>query len=132
MPEPTTMQDLFNKSVEGVYLQDGPSIYSPQGENFCAYRADDDTGNCCAIGHLIHDDHYGTHLEGSTMDAPDVNYAVEQSINRDLESTEIDMLINLQEAHDHFLHNPWDKKSFLSLTNAVASEYKLTPYQPTH
>lgn len=95
-------QDILERSTAGVLTQGGASIgYDEDGDAECRYRAPD--GRCCAIGHLISDEHYMPELEGGAITNVLVSEAVGKSLGHasNVDAGDEKFLDALQAAHDN-------------------------------
>lgn len=101
-------QELFNTVVRHLHKQGRPAMAfypiavltnEPTNQFGCAYRGDN--GNMCAVGCLIKDEFYRKELEGESLSHnEDVQAMVAQSIGDELSEANIDLLGDLQVAHD--------------------------------
>lgn len=87
-------QELFSKSVIGVYAQGKPSRDPVTLD--CQYRGPD--GLKCAVGHVMPDEVYNLRLEGHTVMNPAVVGAMGLEMSEDKDT--LFMLLELQRLHD--------------------------------
>ena len=112
--------EIFNTVRSHLIKQNCRSIDAFLGT--CKYRGTHNMS--CAVGCLLSDDVYATDLEGMSVKcmrqfrATAQSYsklanALEASIGRELNDSTIDLLIDLQDMHDHVACDRWE----VSLTN---------------
>lgn len=89
------IKEHAQKAIQAVIAQ-GAKSKRPNG-NGCMYRS---PVGCCAVGHLIADEHYHKGLEGMGASAYDIVDAVEFSTGLELNGRDMDLLNALQRAHD--------------------------------
>lgn len=68
----------------------------------CLYRTGE--GNKCLVGHMIKDEHYHRDLEEHDVTAGEVLRAVENSLGYPIKAEELDLILDLQKAHDNLAH----------------------------
>ena len=142
---------LFRQAVEGVLSQ---GMQCTDGD-CCQYRYEDDNGHvtACAVGHIITDEAYSAranYLYNNCVGDMNVQQAIEDSIGRQLESEEIEILTELQKAHDDCAgkafniagkymsekyrtpgtpeYNSWAMINFRFAVNKICDEYGLPRY----
>lgn len=120
-----TLQEMFNKAYLGLAGQKFERSANKQGS--CLYRSPD--GKKCAVGHLISDEHYASHLESKSVFSWDVNQALTASgvdlIDRgiaDVTSEAEQVLNECQQCHDNSV-SPEDMQQLLQ---KVAAAHNLT------
>ena len=97
-------QEIFDAAAIHLMGMDGPSL--DQDSDACVYRGKDDdcefNGQMCAVGLFIKDEHYDDDLEGQGISGGQaVADAVAASWGQDdLTVAQLDLLSDLQEAHD--------------------------------
>ena len=97
-------QEIFDAAAIHLMGMDGPSL--DQDSDTCVYRGKDDdcefNGQMCAVGLFIKDEHYDDDLEGQGISGGQaVADAVAASWGQDdLTVAQLDLLSDLQEAHD--------------------------------
>jgi len=115
-------QELFDKMCAHLIKQDAPSILLGLDKT-CAYRGEN--GTMCAIGCLIDGKFYTSNLECRSIYHEKVRLAVENSIGRVLEDKDLEILEEMQCAHDcaavkdNFRGHLWPK------VNEIAQVFKL-------
>lgn len=122
------MQEIFDKAVGGVVAQGGPSSGVTEELTavcLCLYRGDN--GRKCAVGHLIDDSAYSSELEGQNVSDEKVRWAVENSVGRELSRREVEMLVDLQAAHDQGYGEDFPEyiPGFLYSVERIADDYNL-------
>ncbi len=90
-----TNQEVFSTVVKHLYEQGARAVFSETGS--CAYRGE--RGRKCAIGRLIPDDEYVREMEHKS-----VQTIVDEFKVSTLQGVNVDLLFNLQEAHDKIPH----------------------------
>ena len=95
-------QQLFDTCVDHLFAQRTRSFDIER--EICMYRGPN--GTKCAVGALIKDEYYSEEMEGLTVDSHDgfgrngPLAAIEKSIGRELTTSDVVMLLSLQQAHD--------------------------------
>jgi hypothetical protein len=128
--EALTKQQIFDKALNGVRQQGGPSnngvgVVSAKGA--CAYRGT--AGTKCGIGHLIPDDHYLPRFDSAN------NSGVRRLLRGDLfraalaaggvVEPDIDFLEHIQRAHDGSSHQDQFMPAFELEMRGLAARYDL-------
>jgi len=117
-------QRLFDHVVRHLFKQHAKAVSTIDGKVSCRYRAAN--GLKCAIGCVIADDQYYPAMEN--MNVRELFESLEISIGRKIQKpngewsvgTEYDMLVRLQNAHDHRFVYEWPM--YLKI---IADEHKL-------
>tara|TARA_R110002153_G_scaffold79309_1_gene202487 strand:+ start:39 stop:461 length:423 start_codon:yes stop_codon:yes gene_type:complete len=97
-------QEIFDAASVHLMGMDGPSV--DENGDACVYRGKDDdcefNGQMCAVGLFIDDKHYDDDLEGHGINGGQaVAEAVAASWGQDdLTVAQLDLLSDLQDAHD--------------------------------
>ena len=119
-----TSQGLFDKAVYGVMKQGRPA----RAEYGCMYVTPE--GNKCAVGQIL-PDLVGENLVGSVRDG-DVQEVIAKVIRRPLTEKEVDMLVELQVAHDSYSvitnqdsYNKW-RHNFVEGVRKTATKHGLS------
>lgn len=99
-------QDVFNRVMTHLRAQGKRSMSYHSG---CAYRGVGDT--CCAIGHLIADEHYRLGFEGEPASSLKVCAAVEKSLGVSLDVGDTRFLEDLQLVHDMATDDDFDTQA---------------------
>lgn len=101
----TTDQDIF-KIVRNHLLQQNEK--SMNYDDMCGYRGRE--GKKCAVGVLIHDNHYRAFFEGQPYDREYVLEAIMKSNPEwDMSPTSFSMLGDLQHLHDSYYPHEWER-----------------------
>ena len=72
----------------------------------CAYRGID--GTRCAVGCLITNKAYSKNIENHAVDVSEVKQALRKSRVNTSDQTVINMLVDLQDIHDHLPVKKWN------------------------
>lgn len=91
-------QEIFDHVVHHLFKQGGPAIGVEGSYPGCAYRGAN--GTSCAVGCLIKDEFYHPSFEGAGADDITVVQAVQKSLGRILDYKDVNLLCDLQSAHD--------------------------------
>tara|TARA_R110000751_G_scaffold20372_2_gene59713 strand:+ start:2811 stop:3203 length:393 start_codon:yes stop_codon:yes gene_type:complete len=109
-PEQTI--EIANKMIQHV-LKHGKCV--DEG-GYCVYR--DSSGNSCAIGSQIKDEHYTPTIEGKNLDENEgARKPLEVSIGASLNKRAADLFHNIQSAHDDAHHADFNQSFIDSLPN---------------
>jgi len=106
----TSMQNLFDTVAKHLLTQKKQAfkmVPTTDGKTMvkkCLYRADD--GSKCAVGCLIRDDLYTPSIEGSFWNK-ELHKLLEASLGRTLDIADLNMLSDLQSAHDSLPPDAW-------------------------
>jgi len=112
-----TLQEIFDISSKGIIDQGGYAW----ADGACVYRAPD--GNKCAAGHLIPDEKYDPAMEGGALlNRPEVVEAI--GLKHD--TTELDLLRELQIAHDNSSGYEGFMSDWLRRVRSVGEKYGLS------
>lgn len=87
------IKEQAQAAIDAVIEQGAKSTYG----NSCMYRSD---AGCCVVGHMITDEVYCHGLEQHAVTMGSVIEAVEESIGLTLTSEDLELLKDLQRAHD--------------------------------
>lgn len=104
-----TLQDIFTKVVAHLLTQGERSFgFLPNGGSTgCLYRGKDNTK--CAVGCLIPDELYRSHLENTAVNSPEMVKVLQIAgvLNLDGYSKQLDLLVTLQDIHDSTSPEEW-------------------------
>lgn len=113
---------IFEKVKNHLLTQ---KLKSVDADGACVYRGEN--GMMCAVGCLIKDEFYSSHIEGVSVTASKVHFALTQSIG-DIEGITDNMLSCLQRIHDD--KQPEDWEAYLNTFKFNAEgEYILHSYK---
>ena len=107
MPYHLKMQTIFDRTVEGIVKQGGPSMN--EDKTMCAYRGD--SGRKCAAGLFIPDSKYNeSRMEGRSSS----HYGVMSTlpIVSDNEKSSTYFWLDLQRAHDEAGRDEYEKTNY--------------------
>ena len=111
-------QALFNRIAKHLLTQQECSYDAYT----CLYRGPN--GLKCAVGALIDDEHYSPDLENDSPLDAEVRKALEDSLHARLTTDNVQLLLELQDIHDHADVENWSDQLAMK-----AEEYKLE-YKP--
>lgn len=114
-------KEVFIKMAEHLLNQGSKSTENGNFSSDCLYRAPN--GNKCAVGALINDEYYEEGLEGKTIDDKIVQQAVSASLESPLTKEDIDLLVDMQEAHDYDIIDDDFKSSCVKALDRVAENW---------
>jgi len=122
-------QEIFNKAAVHLMGMDGPSL--DQEDDVCVYRGKDNdcefNGQMCAVGLFIADEHYSEDIEGTGITGNrSVAHAVAKSFGQEhLTSDQLNLLADLQDAHDHGTRGKVWSNYIISSLDGVATKFHL-------
>lgn len=86
-----TPQQIFDKAVNGIRAQGGPSVTFSDASSSCRYRIN---GRKCAAGHIITDTEYKDDMEGRIFRHVVQEYKLDHLMEN------LELISKLQAAHD--------------------------------
>ena len=110
-------KEVFIRMAEHLFEQGERAIAA----DVCLYRSHN--GNKCAVGALIDDKYYDLSFEGKSIDDKSVQEAVSNSLGSPLTKDDVDLLAEMQDAHDYEIADDYFKDSCVEALDKIAEKW---------